>query len=225
MAADDYVPSKNPIAGMVGALGIAAAVLASGAVASDAHMYQYEQPPAREAVVALQSSTIQTSEAIKTMDFSMPSSYDSIADAKKTATDELTVIENTVTGTKRKVSSSSSSGGGGGGEKKKGITAEERAAIKAEREAEKAAIAAEKAAEKEAANAAAAAKQKEAAAAKAAAAAEKAEAAKAAKAAAEEKKEAKKASTAAKNMDFVDMGLPSYSDSAKTEGKKSPFAL
>lgn len=49
---------KNPIAGIVGAFGIAAAVLASGAVASDAYEYvpPVGLPPAQEAVGKLGQS-------------------------------------------------------------------------------------------------------------------------------------------------------------------------
>ena len=45
------------------------------------------------------------------------------------------------------------------------------------------------------------------------------------KEAAAEKQEAKKAATVSSNVDFVDMALPSYGDSAPTEGKRSPFSL
>jgi hypothetical protein len=80
---------------------------------------------------AIHSSTVTLSEIIKTMDFSLPSSYDSIADPVASGTDELTT--SSVKGEKKKVEKKKTSpkqkaagnkgialpsfGGGGGGEK------------------------------------------------------------------------------------------------------------
>ena len=71
-----------------------------GAVAA-ADMTQHVPPAPIEITstsINIQSSTIHLSEAIKTMDFSLPSSYDTISDAKSAATDELTVTVNAPTG-------------------------------------------------------------------------------------------------------------------------------
>ena len=189
------------------------------------------------------SSSQLLSETIKTMDFSLPSSYDSISDAKG-ATEELVQEENIITGTKvkkaaKKSSSSSSDGFSLGGnqltpEEKAQLAAERQAAReaaqaqkeaeKAEKEAEKAAIQAEKEAEK-----ALFAAQKQAE--RDAAAAEKAEKNAAAKAAKEKSAEAAEAKAAAKaaaakssQYEIVDFGLPSY-DSATATKERSAFSL
>mmetsp|Transcript_8524 Transcript_8524/g.12546 ORF Transcript_8524/g.12546 Transcript_8524/m.12546 type:complete len:181 (+) Transcript_8524:408-950(+) len=172
--------------------------------------------------------SIQVAEKITTMDFSLPSSYDKIADVKTNAKEELTVEENLITGTKRKAAPKASSDSISFG---KQLTEEEKAAISAEREAkkealaaEKAAIAAEKAAEKEAQAAEAAAQQK--ARAEQQAADKEQKAVEKAQKAAAEARESKKASSKYSAADIVDMGLPSYSDAASTSGKKaSPFAI
>ena len=217
--------------GILGALGLAAAVLTSGgssAVAASGMTQNVPSAPFEITAttgISIQSSTIQLSEAIKTMDFSLPSSYDTISDAKSAATDKLTVTVNAPTGGGggKKAPKAKSSGGGA---KQPAITSEERAALKAAREAQKEAEAdakaAARAADKEAAAAAAKAKQ-EAAVREAEKVAKQAEAKLKKEAAAE--KEAKKAATVSSSVEFVDMGLPSYSNSAKTEGKKSAFSL
>ena len=123
---------------------------------------------------AIYSSTVTLSDVIKTMDFSLPSSYDSIADPVASGVDELAIVKGQqppkkVEKKKEQKKSTSVNKGmsapsffGGGGEKPtidpdafKPKTAEEKAAIlaarRAEREAEAAAAVRAKAeAEKEA---------------------------------------------------------------------------
>eukprot|EP00553_Chaetoceros_curvisetus_P004494 CAMPEP_0204615888 /NCGR_PEP_ID=MMETSP0717-20131115/3264_1 /ASSEMBLY_ACC=CAM_ASM_000666 /TAXON_ID=230516 /ORGANISM="Chaetoceros curvisetus" /LENGTH=287 /DNA_ID=CAMNT_0051628935 /DNA_START=196 /DNA_END=1059 /DNA_ORIENTATION=- len=196
------------------------------------------------------TSSICVSGTITTMDFSLPSSYDKISDATASATAELTVETNVITNTSRKKtstpakskgdSSSPFSFGGGGNsltdEEKAEIAAArkaERDALAAEKEAEKAAIAAEKAAERELLAAQKAAEREELAQQKAvenearlAEQAKKRALAASAKALAEEKKEAKAASEKLRGAEFVDFSLPSYGESASTDGKRdSVFAL
>ena len=233
---DDFISktSSNDV-GILGALGLAAAVLTSGgssAVAASGMAQHVPSAPIEitSTSINIQSSTIQLSETIKTMDFSLPSSYDTISDAKSSATDELTVTVNAPTGGGGgKKAPKAKSSGGGGSSKQPAMTSEERAALKAAREAQKeaeaAAKAAARAADKEAAEAAAKAKQEAAAAVREAEKVAKQAEAKLKKEAAAEKAEAKKAATVSSSVEFVDMGLPSYSDSAKTEGKKSAFSL
>jgi hypothetical protein len=224
---------ENCGAGAFGAVGLVAAVLASGGSSAVAAMAMADGvPPAPPAIVrvdstAVSSSTIQLSETIKTMEFSLPSSYDSISDAKSAATDELTVTVNPPVGGGKRAPKAKS-GVSGGGSKQPAMTSEERAALQAARqaakEAEAAAKAAARAADKEAAEQAAAAKREAQTAVREAEKAAKAAEAKLKKEAAAEK-EAQKAAAVSSNVEFVDMGLPSYGDSAKTEGKKSAFAL
>ena len=228
--ASDNHDSNN--IGVFGALGLAFAVLASGDLPAMAAVAgtSSESPPAAATcnvvsnarIESFGSSTLHLSEAIKTMEFSLPSSYDSIADAKSAATDELTVTATVNAGRGGKSSS---------GNKIKepaapNMTSEERAAFKAARDAQKqaeeAARAATRTADKEAAEAAAQAKREAAAALRDLEKEQKAQAAKLKKEAAAEKKGSSAVSSSA---EFVDMGLPSYSDSAKTEGKKSAFSL
>lgn len=213
--------------GAFGAFGLAAAVLASGGTSAVAAAVPGLPPSTASSTVgSLQpSSTLHLSETIKTMDFSLPSSYDSISDAKSAATDELTVTVNNPT----KAPRAKSGGGGKSKEQQPAMTSEERAALKAAREAakeaDKAAREAAAAADKEAAAAAAEAKRQAAAAVRELEKEQKSAAAKLKREAAAEKQEAKKAATVSSNVDFVDMGLPSYSDSAPAEGKRSPFSL
>ena len=233
---DDFISkTSSSDVGILGALGLAAAVLTSGgssAVAASG-MTQHVPPAPFEITattgMSIQSSTIHLSESIKTMDFSLPSSYDAISDAKSAATDELTVTMNAPTGGGGKKAPKAKSSGGGSSSKQPAMTSEERAALKAAREAQKeaeaAAKAAARAADKEAAEAAAKAKQEAAAAVREAEKVAKQAEAKLKKEAAAEKAEARKAATVSSSVEFVDMGLPSYSDSAKTEGKKSAFSL
>lgn len=216
---------------VAGIFGVAAAVLTFNA--ADVCAYSDNNNCISQQSAVLMGPSIQVAEKITTMDFSLPSSYDKIADVKTNAKEELTVEENLITGTKRKAAPKASSDSISFG---KQLTEEEKAAISAEREAkkealaaEKAAIAAEKAAEKEAQAAEAAAQQKaraeQQAADKEQKAVEKAQKAAADKAAAEAR-ESKKASSKYSAADIVDMGLPSYSDAASTSGKKaSPFAI
>ena len=213
--------------GVFGAFGLAAAVLASGGTSAVAAAVPGLPPSTASSTVgSLQpSSTLHLSETIKTMDFSLPSSYDSISDAKSAATDELSVTINPTRAPRAK------SGGGGKSKEQQPatMTSEERAALKAAREAEKeadkAAREAAAAADTEAAAAAAEAKRQAAAAVRELEKEQKSAAAKLKREAAAEKQEAKKAATVSSNVDFVDMGLPSYGDSAPTEGKRSPFSL
>uniref|UniRef100_A0A7S4M6Y1 Uncharacterized protein n=2 Tax=Odontella aurita TaxID=265563 RepID=A0A7S4M6Y1_9STRA len=196
---------------------------------------------------ALQSSSIELSATVQTMDMSLPSSYSAISDAKASGVAELAQEENLITGTKKKVTPKPSSKTGGGMSMPTGgtpLTEEEKAALAAERQAareaaavEKAALAAEKAAEREAAAAEKAAEQKALAEQNAAErevnqraatakAAERAEAKAAADADKAAKKAAKEAESKFKGAEIIDMGLPSYSDSAAvTGGKSSIFAL
>ena len=212
--------------GVFGAFGLAAAVLASGGTSAVAAAVPGLPPSTASSTVgSLQpSSTLHLSETIKTMDFSLPSSYDSISDAKSAATDELSVTINPTRAPRAK-----SGGGGKSKEQQPAMTSEERAALKAAREAEKeadkAAREAAAAADTEAAAAAAEAKRQAAAAVRELEKEQKSAAAKLKREAAAEKQEAKKAATVSSNVDFVDMGLPSYGDSAPTEGKRSPFSL
>ena len=55
----------------------------------------------------IHTSSIQVSQTIQTMDFSMPSSYGQIADVKNSATAELVQEENVMTGSKKKVKTES----------------------------------------------------------------------------------------------------------------------
>ena len=212
--------------GVLGAFGLAAAVLASGGTSAVAAAVPDLPPSTASATFgSLQpSSTLHLSETIKTMDFSLPSSYDSISDAKSAATDELTVTVNPAKAPRAK-----SGGGGKSKEQQPAMTSEERAALKAAREAQKeadkAAREAAAAADKEAAAAAAEAKRQAAAAVRELEKEQKAAAAKLKREAAAEKQESKKAATVSSNVEFVDMSLPSYGDSAPTEGKRSPFSL
>ena len=214
--------------GVLGAFSLAAAVLASGgtpAVAAAVTDLPPSTASATRTVGSLQpSSTLHLSETIKTMEFSLPSSYDSISDAKSAATDELTVTVNPTKAPRAK-----SGGGGKSKEQQPAMTSEERAALKAAREAQKeadkAAREAAAAADKEAAAAAAEAKRQAAAAVRELEKEQKAAAAKLKREAAAEKQESKKAAAVSSNVEFVNMGLPSYSESAPTEGKRSPFSL
>ena len=153
------------------------------------------------------TSSIQLSQTIKTMDFSMPSSYDSISDVSKPASEELVQEENIATGSKKKVKSSAST------KSSSAMTPEEKAALAAEKQAEKEAIAAERAAEKARLDA------------------EKAESKRIERLAKEEAKEKAKAEKESKakeemmkGVEFVDMGLPSYGSSTARE-EKSAYAL
>lgn len=112
-------------------------------------------------LASLQSSSMHLSKTITTMDFSLPSSYDTISSATASGTNELTVETDTITNTSRKkvVSSSSpdnagfslpSFGGSGGNDSSSNLSEEERAALAAERKAEREALAALKSAEREA---------------------------------------------------------------------------
>lgn len=199
---------------------------------------------------ALHSSSVWLSKSVQTMDFSLPSSYDSISEATASGVNELSVVENLNTGTKTKPKPSATSASKPGGKDMSlpsmggNLTEEEKAKIAAERKAEREAVAAAEAAEaaerkaeleaeREAKAAAAARSAEEKAAEREATTKLKAEEAKAravAKAEAAqqkaEKEEARAAASKLKGADFVDMGLPSYEDSASSTGeKKSMFAL
>mmetsp|Transcript_44618 Transcript_44618/g.107511 ORF Transcript_44618/g.107511 Transcript_44618/m.107511 type:complete len:162 (-) Transcript_44618:66-551(-) len=161
---------------------------------------------------------MQVAETIKTMDFSLPSSYDSISDVKKSSVDALTQEENLLTGTVVK---------------KVPKPATERMGLSPkmsdeEKKAQKEAMEAQKKADKEAAAAAKAAADVEKKAEREIAAKEKA-AAKKAQAEAKAKAEAAKEEAAKEkqysDVKFVDTGLPSYDDSAKVKGKSGAFSL
>jgi hypothetical protein len=215
------------------AFGVAATIFAFGFMNAPA-----PAAAANQAQNHVFSTSIQVSETIKTMDFSLPSSYGAISDAKASGVEKLSREENILTGIevkkapKAKSSSSDSFSLGG-----KQLSPEEKAALAAERQAEREAIAAEKQAleaekqvEKEA-TAAAKRTEKEAmeverAAQKATADAEKGEKIKEAKEAkakaeaAKAEKDSQKASEANfAGAEFVDMGLPSYGDATATKGK------
>jgi hypothetical protein len=176
------------------------------------------------------------------MDFSLPSSYKAISDAKASAVDELSNEENVLTGTKvnkapKKTKSSSNEGPSFGGPS---LTSEEKAQLAAQKRAEreaagakKAALEAEKKSEREALSAERQAEKEvqaaERATEKAKTDAERGENQKAAKEA-KEKMEAAKAAKAEqrekenglKGAEFVDMSLPSYTSTGK---EKSAFRL
>jgi len=118
-------------------------------------------------VLLQSSSSIHISKTITTMEFSLPSSYDTISSATASGTNELTVETDTITNTSRKkvVSSPSSTssdnnnngfslpsfgGGGGNSNDNSNLSDEERAALAAERKAEREALALLKSAEREA---------------------------------------------------------------------------
>lgn len=174
------------------------------------------------------SSSIQVAETIKTMDMSLPSSYDAISDVKKSSVDELSREENLITGTVVKKAPKAATQRMGVGEK---MTKEEKAAQKAEeaarKKADKEAAAAEKAALDAEKKAERDALQKEKAAEKAAEreAANKEKAAKKkAKAKAETLKEEKAMEKQFESYKFVDTGLPSYGDSTASK-ERSAFSL
>jgi len=211
--------------------GVAAAILAFNTATVSSAIA--ETPPVNE---FMYSSSIQISETIKTMDFSMPSDYSSISGTKSSAgISVLSKEEDLITGkevkqvkkapTPAKAVKAKPSDGGGG---KTALTPEEREKIalqkSAEREAaaqEKAALEAEKRVEREALDAQKQADRKSQEAAREAeraqASAEKAEkqqAAKEAKASEDagkaEKSEQKAKDKLYKGADFVEEGLPSY---------------
>jgi hypothetical protein len=171
------------------------------------------------------SSSIQIAETIKTMDMSLPSSYDAISDVKKSSIDALTQEENLLTGTIVKKTSKTTTERMGMEPK---MTAEEKKAKKEALEAEKtagkeataaekAAVAAEKQAEKDVLT-------KERATETALANKEKAAAKKAkgeAKARADAAKEEKAKEKAYDEYQYVDAGLPSYGDSTSTKAKRA----
>ena len=122
-------------------------------------------------VLLQSSSSIHISKTITTMEFSLPSSYDTISSATASGTNELTVETDTITNTSRKkvVSSPSSTssdnnnnnngfslpsfgngGGNGNNNNDSNLSDEERAALAAERKAEREALALLKSAEREA---------------------------------------------------------------------------
>ncbi|KAL3934499.1 MAG: hypothetical protein SGBAC_009797 [Bacillariaceae sp.] len=173
-------------------------------------------------------SSMQVAETIKTMDFSLPSSYDSISDVKKSSVDALTQEENVLTGTVVKKAPKAAT-------ERVGFTPK---VSDEEKKAQKEAMEAQKKADKEAAAAAKKASDAEKKAEQEIAAKEKA----IAKAASDKQKaaakqaqaEAKNRAAAAKeeaikekqlsDVEFVDTGLPSYGDSAKTRGS-SAFSI
>jgi hypothetical protein len=191
------------------ALGVAASIFAVSVTG---------EPALAETPNLFFSSSIEIAETIKTMDMSLPSSYDAISDVKKDSVAELSREENVLTGkiTKSapKVSTERMGFENLSDEEKKAKKEEAAAAKKAEKEiaaAAKAEAAAESRAEKAIAD-------KEKAVAKKA----KAEA----KAKTEAKKEAKEIGRKYDEYEFVDTGLPSYGDSTIGAGRgKSAFSL
>ena len=201
MAADDDDIMRKTIH----AFGVAATVLAFSAFNAPAFAEEsLVARPQRPDVIF--SSSIQVSETISTMDFSLPSSYDAISDAKSSAVGELVLEENLLTGNKvkkaapKKAKSSNVKGSGSGGE---ALTPEEKAQLAIQKKAEREAAAAEKQAEK------------------AALAAEKA----AQKEVQSARRAVEKVESTLKGAEFVDMSLPSYGDSAGTAREKSVFSL
>lgn len=205
--------NDEPLMNSMKAFGVAASILAFGSPA-------FAETQSQDLFYS--PSSIQIAETIKTMDFSLPSSYDAIADVKKDSIGELSREENLLTGTVKKAAPKKAT------ERvvlqnltdeekqaKKEAEAAERKADKEAAAAEKQAAAAEKKAEKEALD-------KERAADKAAANKAKAEEKKAkaeAKAKADAKKEEKATEKSYDNVEFVDTGLPSYGDSTATRGR------
>ena len=189
-------------------------------------------------IPAMESSTVKIAAEIKTMDMSLPSSYNSISGATASGTAELTVVENVVTGTQRKAAPKKKDGGAMSASNfGKKMTDEEKATIAAEKQAqreaeaaEKVAIAADKAAEREALKAEKEALAIEKATGKAADRGEKEaerlvakEAAKAIALKKAEETEAKKSERVFSGAEIVDMSMPSYADSASASGTKENF--
>lgn len=186
--------------------------------------------------VLFQHPMVASAETIRTMDLSLPS-YDTISDARA-GSDLLTLEESILTGTTvktvpkkpKKEDSASTPMTPEEKEKLAKERAAERLAAEAEKQIAKDALTAEKAAEK-AAKEAEKARQQEMSdserAVQQVAAKQAAKEKAAAKALEEEKKAAtKEAVMKYSNADFVDMALPSYSESAKIGGKeKSIFSL
>lgn len=194
--------NEDSFANSFRAFGIAAAIFT--AVGSPTHVMA--QIPLSQSQDMIYSSSIQVAETIKTMDMSLPSSYDAISDVKKSSVEELTQEENLLTGTVVKKVPKAATERIGVGEK---MTSEQKAALKAEE-------AARKKAEKEAAAAEKVALAKVKAAEKAAQ--------KEAKAKADAKKEEKSMEKQYESYKFVDAGLPSYGDSTTTK-ERSAFSL
>ena len=187
---------NNHLVDSMKALGVAAAIFGFG----------LSTPSNAEAQDFFGGSSIQVAETIKTMEFSLPSSYDSISDVKKNSVDALTQEENLLTGTVVKKTPKAATEKMGFAPK---ISDEEKKAMEAAKKAEREAIAKEKAAERAIA-------EKEKAMAKKA----KAEAKAKADAAKEEAEKEKQYN----DYKFVDAGLPSYGDST-TKKAKGAFSI
>ncbi|CAJ1921434.1 unnamed protein product [Cylindrotheca closterium] len=206
--------SNNHLGNSIKAFGVAATIFA----------FNLATPSNVEAQDVFGGSSLQVAETIKTMEFSLPSSYDAISDVKKSSVDELSQEENLLTGTVVKKVPKAATERMTVSPK---LTDEEKKAIEAQKKADKEAAAAAKAAsdaEKKAEREIAA---KEKAVAKAAADKEKAATKKAqseAKARAEAAKEEAAKAKQFSDVEFVDTGLPSYGDSAKMRGK-SAFSI
>eukprot|EP00569_Conticribra_weissflogii_P002972 CAMPEP_0171328152 /NCGR_PEP_ID=MMETSP0878-20121228/478_1 /TAXON_ID=67004 /ORGANISM="Thalassiosira weissflogii, Strain CCMP1336" /LENGTH=269 /DNA_ID=CAMNT_0011827981 /DNA_START=12 /DNA_END=821 /DNA_ORIENTATION=+ len=166
------IPPNNAIRNFVALSAITLGLLSPPSDAVAAH---YTTIASNRNLNALQSSTVTLSEVIRTMDFSLPSSYNNIADPVASGSDELTTSSDpkTASSTPKKKDPKKSSGGGRGGggisipkldfgggsgagteinsDAFKPKSAEEKAAILAQRRAER-----EEAATKAKANAAAA---------------------------------------------------------------------
>lgn len=230
--------NDNFVQSTIRAFGVAATFLAF----NTASVQAFAETPCPQCGEVIYSSSMQLSETIKTMDFSLPSSYDSLSDAKASGVEQLADETSVITGNTMKKTAPAKKEKAASNKGSQALTAEEKAQIadqkRAEREAiaaEKAALEAEKAAEKEAVAAAKQAEKEQLAAeratAKALADAERAEKQKAAKAAKElaeatkaAKAEEKAKASSLKGADFVDMGLPSYGEST-SQKQKNAFSI
>ena len=145
----------------------AMSINANPAHATDTSLLPSSSSSSSSLVLLQSSSSIHISKTITTMEFSLPSSYDTISSATASGTNELTVETDTITNTSRKkvVSSPSSTSsdnnnngfslpsfgnGGGNSNNDSNLSDEERAALAAERKAEREALALLKSAEREA---------------------------------------------------------------------------
>lgn len=257
---DPLLPTLPGVQQSFRAFGIAVAILALNSGVAPHAAASIDSSEQR----SISSTSIQIAAEIKTMDFSLPSSYDSISDTRVSGVDELAKVENISSVTKKKSTSTKPppsekkfgfpSNGAVMTTKQPKLTDEERAALEAQKAEEKLALAKEKSAERKALadEKAAIAAEKEATKlteqeAKATEQLERKRLLDEARAseksknqeANEQRKLANKentSKTAAEMVSkssaeklsgakFVDMGLPSYSESSQTGRGKSAFSL